>query len=89
MPTEDISRILDVEIPVIVNITRQEMTLEELLSLRAGDTITLKKQVSETFDLIVNERAVAHGKIVKSNLGLGFELTSIAKKEDIVKLLGE
>ena len=56
--------LLDVEIPVTVEVGRTQMSLEAVLKLVPGSVVSLDKKVEEPVDLRVNGKLVARGEVV-------------------------
>lgn len=70
--------IMDVELPIVVRLGEAEMSLEEVLALRAGSIIELNKQVDEPAELIVNNKVVAYGEVVVVQEHFGLRITRLA-----------
>lgn len=76
---QNLDLLLDVNIPVSVEVGRTQMSLDQILDLVPGSVITLDKQAEEPVDLRVNGKLVARGEVVLvddvygilSSLGLG------------------
>jgi flagellar motor switch protein FliN len=56
--------LLDVEIPISVEVGRTQMSLDEVLRLVPGSVIALDKKAEEPVDLRVNGKLVARGEVV-------------------------
>ena len=79
--TSDTSRnldlLLDVEIPVSVEVGRARMSLEEILRLVPGSVIALDKKSEEPVDLRVNGKLVARGEVVLVDDAYGLRITQV------------
>ncbi|MCA8973344.1 MAG: FliM/FliN family flagellar motor switch protein, partial [Planctomycetes bacterium] len=58
---KNLDLLLDVEIPISVEVGRTEMSLEDVLKLVPGSVIALDKKSEEPVDLRVNGKLVARG----------------------------
>lgn len=69
--------LLDVEIPISVEVGRAQMSLEEVLRLVPGSVIALDKKSEEPVDLRVNGKLVARGEVVLVDDSYGLRITQI------------
>ena len=69
--------LLDVEIPIAVEVGRTQMSLEEVLRLVPGSVIALDKKAEEPVDLRVNGKLVARGEVVLVDDQYGLRITQI------------
>jgi flagellar motor switch protein FliN/FliY len=69
--------LLDVEIPISVEVGRTQMSLEEVLKLVPGSVIALDKKAEEPVDLRVNGKLVARGEVVLVDDSYGLRITQI------------
>jgi flagellar motor switch protein FliN/FliY len=69
--------LLDVEIPVTVEVGRTLKTLDEVLSLVPGSVVALDKKAEEPVDLRVNGKLVARGEVVLVDDQYGLRITQI------------
>lgn len=58
------SRLNNVEVNIAVELGRKDMTVRELMGLKAQDIIELDKLAGEAFDIRVNNRLFAEGEVV-------------------------
>lgn len=56
--------LLDVTLPVVIEIGRSQLTVQEVLQLTSGSVVTLDRSVGEPVDLYVSDRKFAQGEIV-------------------------
>jgi flagellar motor switch protein FliN len=70
--------IMDVELPIVVRLGEAELTLEEVIALRAGSIIELNKQVDDPAELMVNNKVVAYGEVVVVQEHFGLRITRLA-----------
>jgi flagellar motor switch protein FliN/FliY len=64
--------VLDISMPVTVELGRTLMTVQELLQLRTGSVVELAKMAGEPVDLLVRNVRFARGEVVvvDNNFGL-------------------
>ena len=56
--------LLDVSMPVVIEIGRSHLTVQEVLQLAPGSIVTLDRAVGEPVDLYVSDRRFAQGEVV-------------------------
>lgn len=69
--------LLDVEIPISVEVGRAQMSLDEVLRLVPGSVISLDKKAEEPVDLRVNGKLVARGEVVLVDDSYGLRITQV------------
>ncbi len=87
MPTS-IESILKLEVPLIVQIARQTMSLEEVMSMTPGAIIELPKSADDDLEILVNNKEVGTGKAVKVGENIGVRVTSIGGLEQRITAMG-
>ena len=75
--SQNLDLLLDVEIPISVEVGRAQMSLEEVLKLVPGSVIGLDKKAEEPVDLRVNGKLVARGEVVLVDDVYGLRVTQI------------
>jgi flagellar motor switch protein FliN/FliY len=70
--------LLDVTIPVMVEIGRTSLPLREIVDLVPGSVVALDKKAEEPVDLRVNGKLVARGEVVLVDDRYGLRVTEIA-----------
>jgi len=75
--SQNLDLLLDVEIPISVEVGRAQMSLEEVLKLVPGSVIALDKKAEEPVDLRVNGKLVARGEVVLVDDVYGLRVTQI------------
>lgn len=86
MATE-LSSILCLEVPVIVQLGAKEMRLGEVLALAPGVIIELPKQVDEELDLLINNKAIGRGVAVKVGENFGLRVSWVGDQKARIKAL--
>lgn len=69
--------LLDVEVPVAVEIGRAMVTLDAVVKLVPGSIVPLDKRAEEPVDLRVNGKLVARGEVVLVDDVYGLRITQI------------
>lgn len=69
--------LMDVEIPISVEVGRTQMSLENVLDLVPGAIVALDKKAEEPVDLRVNGKLVARGEVVLVDDTYGLRITQI------------
>jgi flagellar motor switch protein FliN len=69
--------LLDVRIPISVEVGRTKMSLTDILDLVPGSVIPLDKKAEEPVDLRVNGKLIAHGEVVLVDDVYGVRITQI------------
>lgn len=64
--------LMDVPLPVIVELGRTTMLVRDIMALGPGSVIELEKAAGETVDILVNGRLIARGEVVviEENFGV-------------------
>lgn len=70
--------ILDISMPVTVELGRTRMLIRDILALGPGSIIELEKLAGEPVDLLVNDRPIAKGEVVVIDENFGVRLTQIS-----------
>ncbi len=87
--TNNIDMLLDVKMPVAIELGRTEMPISELLSLGPGSVVELNKLAGEPVDLLVNNRVIARGEVVVVDENFGVRITLLLSPEERLKSLAE
>jgi flagellar motor switch protein FliN/FliY len=69
--------LLDVQIPVTVEVGTSRLPLDQILKLVPGSIVTLDKKAEEPIDLRVNGKLVARGEVVLVDDTYGIRITQI------------
>lgn len=84
----DLSAILRLEVPVIVQLGRRTMKMDEVLSLVPGAIIELPKNADEELDLLVNNKQIGLGTAVKVVENFGIRITYIGDLKQRIRAMG-
>ena len=69
--------LLDVRMPVVIEIGRAQMTVQDGLQLAPGSVVMLDRAVGEPVDLYVSDRRFAQGEIVVVDDRFGVRVTRL------------
>ena len=83
----NLDSLLDVPIDISIEIGRTKMTIGELLSLRKGSIVELKKSAGESVDIYVNGKLLGKGEVVVVNERLGVRVAKIVAPVERVQKL--
>jgi flagellar motor switch protein FliN len=73
--------LLDVTMPLIVEIGRSTMMVQDIINLGVGSVIQLDRAVGEPVDVFVSDRRLAEGEIVIVGDRFGIKITRVVRGE--------
>src|ERR1051325_9993031 len=79
--------LLDVEIPISVEVGRAQLSLDDVLNLVPGSVVALDKRAEEPVDLRVNGKLVARGEVVLVDDTYGLRITQIVDHQGRIESL--
>ncbi len=82
-----IDLILDVTLPVTVELGRARMQIQDILKLTPGSVIALDKSAGDPVELLINDRPIAKGEVVIIDENFGVRLTSIVTTTERIRTL--
>jgi len=82
-----IDLILDLTLPVAVELGRARMQIQEILKLAPGSVIALDKSAGDPVELFINDRPIAKGEVVIIDENFGVRLTSIVTTSERIRTL--
>mgnify|MGYP000149629968 CR=1 FL=1 len=71
--------LMDVGLPVRVEMGRARLTVEELLKLRKGSVVQLDRTAGEPVNLYVRDKCFARGEIVVADNNFAFRVTEVVR----------
>ena len=86
-PPAKIDLILDVTLPVAVELGRARMQIQDILKLAPGSVIALDKSAGDPVELLINDRPFAKGEVVIIDENFGVRLTSIVTATERIRTL--
>jgi flagellar motor switch protein FliN/FliY len=75
--------LLDVSMPIVIEIGRAQMTVQEVLQLGAGSVIQLDRIVGEPVDIYVSDRRLAQGEVVVVGEYFGVRITRVLVNQGV------
>jgi flagellar motor switch protein FliN len=85
----ELSRILRLEVPIIVKLAERKRNVNEVMRLGAGAIIEFFKNSEEPLQLMVNNKVIGFGEAVKVGENFGLRITQIGDVRQIVNSLGQ
>jgi type III secretion system YscQ/HrcQ family protein len=68
-----------IPISISVELSRTQLSLRELSTLKDGDVLELKKRPNEPIDLLVSGKVIGRGELVDVDGELGVRICSLVK----------
>jgi flagellar motor switch protein FliN len=84
-----IGRVMDLRLPVVIELGRTKMLIKDILELGPGAIIELNKLVGEPVELFVNNTRFAMGEVVVIDENFGVRITDLVKVDDRLKQVAE
>ncbi len=81
-PGRNIDLLMDVKLPISIELGRTSMTISDILALGSGSVVELDKLAGEPVDLLVNNKIVAHGEVVVVDENFGIRITGLVTPEE-------
>ena len=88
MAANDLSRILRLEVPVIVKLAERKLSLSEVMRLGTGAIIEFFKSSEEPLELLINNKVIGAGEAVKVGENFGLRLTQIGDVKQVIRSMG-
>jgi len=77
VPSPGFDSLLDITMPVAIEIGRASMTVQEILQLGIGSVVQLDRIVGEPVDIYVSDRKFAQGEVVVVGEHFGVRITKV------------
>ena len=84
----NIEMLMDVSIPVLVELGKTEMIMRDVLSLTPGAIIELDSLAGEPVRIAVRGKIIAYGEVVVVDENFGVKITKIASPKDRINSMG-
>jgi flagellar motor switch protein FliN/FliY len=81
-----ISMLLDLTLPVSIELGRTSMTVQEILRLGRGSVVQLERLAGEPIDIFVGDRRFAEGEVVILGESFGVRVTRILPRNTISEI---
>lgn len=82
-----IDLILDVQVPIVVELGHTQMPIEDILALKPGAVIELDGLANEPVDLLIRDQVIARGEIIVVDDNFGLRITAIVDPNERVAQL--
>ena len=80
--------LMDVSIPVLVELGKTEMVMRDVLALTPGAIIELDSLAGEPVRIAIRGKVIAYGEVVVVDENFGVKITKIASPQDRIKNMG-
>ena len=87
-PGEDPSRILNLQVPVIVQLAERTMALTTIVNLNTGAILEFDKPSDSELDLMINNKCIGQGHAVKVGENFGLRVNNIGSVHQRIEALG-
>lgn len=84
-----IDTILALDVPLIVEIGRRRMSVDDVVALGPGAILELNKDAEDELEVLVNNKHVGKGNAVKVGENFGVRITSIGTARERIEAMGE
>lgn len=85
--TNSINMLLDVNLPISVQLGQTNMTIRELLNLQKGKLVQLKRMAGEPVDVFISGKLLAKGEITVVDDKLSIRIGSLYGEREKFKHL--
>lgn len=85
---DELSRLLDISVPLAVTLADREMTVKEVLEIAVGTIIEFERLFDAELMLSVADQPIGYGQAVKIGENFGLRVTHIMSPEDRVAAMG-
>lgn len=85
----NIDMLMDVNLPVAIELGRTKMTISDILSLGPGSVVELNKLAGEPVDVLVNNKPVARGEVVVIDENFGVRVTQLLTPEERLRAVND
>jgi len=83
----NIELLMDLEMPITIELGRTRMTIKKILELGQGSIIELDKLSGDPVDVFINDRKFAEGEVVVVDENFGVRITEIVSPVEKIKSL--
>ncbi len=84
---QKIDMLLDVTLPISIELGRTSMPIEDILNLGPGSVVELNRLAGEPVDLLVNDKLIAKGEVVVVDENFGVRVTTMVSHEERLRSL--
>ncbi|MFQ5962963.1 MAG: flagellar motor switch protein FliN [Candidatus Scalinduaceae bacterium] len=80
--------LMDIQIPILVELGKTEMLLQDVLALTQGSIVELDSLAGEPVKITIRGKTIAYGEVVVVDENFGVKIIKIAKPQDRIKSMG-
>ena len=84
----NIDMLMDVHIPLLVELGKTEMMMRDVLALAPGAIVELDSLAGEPVKLTIRGKIIALGEVVVVDENFGVKITKIANQQERIKSVG-
>lgn len=88
-PPPDVTRVLNLEVPVIVSLAERTMPLSEIVAISTGAIIEFDKPADSELELLINNKCIGAGQAVKVGENFGLRVSRVGTLQDRIKAMGK
>jgi flagellar motor switch protein FliN/FliY len=85
---DELKRIMQLQVPVIVKLAERKLPVSEVLRLGVGSIIEFVKSNDEPLQLMINNQTIAIGEAVKVGENFGLRIKQVGTTKQLVAALG-
>ncbi|MDD2649519.1 MAG: flagellar motor switch protein FliN [Candidatus Cloacimonetes bacterium] len=85
----NIDVLMDVVLPVTVELGRKDMKIKEILEIGQGSVVELDKLAGDLVDLMINGKKFAVGEVMVADENYAVRIVSLVSREERIKSLGQ
>jgi flagellar motor switch protein FliN/FliY len=85
----NIDLLMDVNLPVSIELGRTKMSISDILALGPGSVVELSKLAGEPVDVMVNFKTVARGEVVVIDENFGVRITQLMTPEERLRSIAD
>ncbi len=84
----NIDMLMDVHIPLLVELGKTEMMMRDVLALAPGAIVELDSLAGEPVKITIRGKTIAQGEVVVVDENFGVKITKIANQQERIKSVG-
>ena len=84
----NIDMLMDIHVPVLVELGKTEMLLQDILGLSPGSIIELDSLAGEPVTVTIRGTVIAYGEVVVVDENFGVKVTKIVNPQERIKSMG-
>jgi flagellar motor switch protein FliN/FliY len=87
--SSEVESILKLSVPVIVQLGRRSLSMDDVLSLGPGTIVELTKHHEEELELLANNKPIGSGTAVKVGENFGLRVNRVGDMRQRIEALGD